>query len=77
MDDDDLKPCLASQVVARLQEMIAQHGDKPIYVYDLEMQWPYPLGLVHRPEDEDHAERFEITSGWGDRPEGYIGLLSP
>lgn len=64
------KTCVASQFVTRLQALIAQHGDLPVYARDADTQWRLPIGLMFReaqPADERPA-RFEITTEYFGRP---------
>lgn len=64
------KTCTASQLVARLQSLIAMHGDLPVYARDADTRWRLPIGLMFReaqPEDDRQA-RFEITTDYHERP---------
>ena len=66
------KTCSASQLVARLQELIAKHGDLPVYARDADTQWRLPIGLMFReaqPADERPA-RFEVCTDYHFRPRG-------
>jgi hypothetical protein len=66
------KTCTASQLVARLQELIARHGDLPVYARDADTRWRLPIGLMFReaqPEEERPA-RFEVCTDYHDRPRG-------
>lgn len=62
--------CTASQLVARLQALIAQHGDLPVYARDADTQWRLPIGLMFREEQptQERPARFEITTEYHGRP---------
>lgn len=64
------KTCTASQLVARLQSLIAMHGDLPVYARDADTRWRLPIGLMFREAqpDNDRQERFEITTDYHGRP---------
>jgi hypothetical protein len=66
------KTCKASQLVERLQKLIAQYGDLPVYAVDADTQWVLPIGLVFSREEliEKWPARFEIISEYYGRPEG-------
>lgn len=64
------KTCTASQLVARLQSLIAMHGNLPVYARDADTRRRLPIGLMFReaqPEDDRQA-RFEITTDYHERP---------
>ena len=72
MLQDNERTCTASQLVARLQELIAQHGDLPVYARDADTRYRLPIGLEFRDEQprEGRPVRFEITTDYHDRPRG-------
>jgi len=68
------KTCSATQLVARLQDLIAKHGDLPVYARDADTEWRLPIGLMFReaqPEDDRQA-RFEVCTDYYRRPRGDI-----
>lgn len=72
MKMDDPGPCRASQLVARLQVLIAEHGDLPILARDADTQWRMPIGLIYRANDGNGPERLEIRTDYYGEPRGYI-----
>jgi hypothetical protein len=68
------KTCTASRLVARLQELMAEHGDLLVYARDADTQWRLPIGLVFRAAqpDEDRPERFEICTEYNGEPRGSL-----
>ena len=68
------KTCTASQLVARLQSLIAMHGDLPVYARDTDTRWRLPIGLMHKPanEAEEWPERLEIKTNYHGRPDGDL-----
>jgi hypothetical protein len=64
------RTCTASQLVARLQALIAEHGDLPVYARDADTHWRLPIGLMFRAEQpqEERPARFEITTDYNERP---------
>lgn len=64
------KTCTASQLVTRLQSLIAMHGDLPVYARDADTGWRLPIGLMFREAqpDDDRQARFEITTDYHERP---------
>ncbi len=64
----------AAQLIARLQELVREHGDLPVYADDPDTGWRLPIGVVHRPasEKEEWPERIEIKSEYDGRPKGDL-----
>ena len=64
----------ASQVIARLQELIRVHGDLPVVADDADTGWRLPIGIVYRPRagSSDQSPRFEIKTDYISDPEGMI-----
>lgn len=60
---------LASQFMKRLQELIDEHGDRPIVVLDADTGWDLVPGIVL---ESSPFHRFEITSDYDQDPEGKI-----
>ena len=75
MMDRRIDPCLASQLVNRLQSMIAEHGDLPIFVHDADTDWLLPVGIVYADDNEWASlpnPRIEIAASYYREPDGYI-----
>jgi len=68
------KTCTATQLVERLQDLIAKHGDMPVYARDADTGWRLPIGLMFRAADTDELrpDRFEICTYYHNRPRGDI-----
>lgn len=68
------KTCTASQLVARLQALIAQHGDLMVYARDADTEWRLPIGLMFREAQEKFARpaRFEITTDYYRLPRAHF-----
>jgi hypothetical protein len=66
------QPCTASQLIARLQSLVAEHGDLPILARDADTQWRMPIGLIYRAADANYGERLEIRTDYYGAPRGYI-----
>lgn len=66
------RTCSASQLVARLQDLIAKHGDLPVYARDADTGFRLPIGLMFRgaQPDEERPARFEICTDYHERPRG-------
>jgi len=68
--------CKASQLIARLESMIAIYGDLPVYALDADTLELLPIGLVHQlPDGEEYpedAERLEIRTDYNKRPYGDV-----
>ena len=56
--------CNASQLVTELQRMIAEHGDKPVYISDADTGWLMCIGVQHVKADDDAPERLEIAGDY-------------
>lgn len=67
-------PCTASQLIERLYQMIAEHGDVPVLVRDTDTEWLLPVGLVgiSTPDEDWPSKRIEIRSSYHRLPDGYI-----
>lgn len=65
------KTCSASQLIARLQNLIDQHGDLPVYARDADTKWRLPIGLMFRDAqpNDGRVARFEITTSYHYRPQ--------
>ena len=64
------RTCTASQLIERLQTLIKEHGDLPVYGRDVDTHWRLPIGLMFRiaqPKEERPA-RLEITMDYHNRP---------
>jgi len=66
--------CKASQLVEKLQALIALHGDLPVYSHDPDTDRRLPIGLMQASADaeEELPERLEITSDYYSRPPGDL-----
>lgn len=71
-----IETCLASQLVDRLQSVIAEHGDLPVFVHDADTDWLLPVGIVYADDDKWRCvhpnPRLEITADYHSEPKGYI-----
>ncbi|MCC6416270.1 MAG: hypothetical protein IT582_10215 [Opitutaceae bacterium] len=69
----------ASQVIARLNELIAKHGDLPVWADDADTGWRLPIGIVYRPvpKSVDQSPRFEIKTDYHADPDGLISANDP
>jgi hypothetical protein len=70
-------PCLASQLVERLQALIKEHGDLPVFARDPDTRYRLPVGLEFRERDADgeRPARFEVTTAYHDEPRSYLSPL--
>lgn len=70
--DNEKRTCKASQLVARLHDLIAMHGDLPVYARDADTRWRLPIGLLFREAQpgQERPARFEITAAYHERPRG-------
>jgi len=68
------RTCTASQLMARLQQFVAEYGDLPVYADDADTGWILPIGLRYSPAHDwdEQPERFEITTSYSDRPDGDL-----
>jgi hypothetical protein len=65
----------ASQLVSRLQELIEQHGDLPVYADDADTSWRLPIGILFKPvvPIEGWPDRFEIKTTYDNKqPKGAV-----
>ena len=60
---------LASQFIARLESLVAKHGDLPLQVMDADTGWMLDPGLIG-PRPGFFPQQFEITTDYKDNPEG-------
>lgn len=78
---NDLPTCRASQLVARIQELIAEHGDLPVYVQDADTEWSLPVGVTVGVADNIGATHtgnvFHVTTEYHGVPAGYIRPNDP
>lgn len=66
--------CTATQLIDRLQQLVEQHGDLPVYADDADTGWRLPIGLTHKPAyaAEEWPERLEIKTDYNGRPKGDL-----
>lgn len=73
--------CTATGLIARLQELVAKHGDLPVYAHDPDTGNRMAIGLMYEPADppgewpEDWPERFEIKTDYNGRPTGDLAAV--
>jgi len=72
MGEELEQTCTASQLVERLQSLIVEHGDLPVYLRDPDTSWRLPVGLMFRAAQPGwpRPDRFEITGAYSGRPRG-------
>ena len=78
MDAPDFKTTYrASEVVALLQKIIAEHGDLPVVTKDPDTGWRMEIGIVHKPANlvESWPARIEILTDYHCRPDGAKPIL--
>ena len=73
----DLEPTgKASQLIARLQALIAEHGDLPVYLDDPDTNWLMPIGCEKFFGTEYYGRQdvqvICITSCYSGRPDGDL-----
>jgi hypothetical protein len=64
---------LATELVARLQQLIREHGDLPVLVKDADTDWLLELGLFYAPADAEGAACFLVGSSYHGEPHGRKG----
>lgn len=64
----------ASELIERLQKLITEHGDLPVYADDPDTDYRMEIGLIYKPAkpEEEWPERFEIKIDYHGRPEGHF-----
>jgi len=76
-DDTYKNTYRASEVVALLQKLIAEHGDLPVVAKDADTGWRLEIGITHKPAKPvaEYPERIEIRTDYHSRPEGAKSSL--
>lgn len=62
----------ASEVIAKLSEFIAKHGDLPVVIKDTDTDWRLEIGLTYREArpKERWPDHVVIRSDYHGRPKG-------
>lgn len=68
----NFKPPKASEVIAVLNKMIDEHGDKPVCLLDPDTTWLMPIGLKFD-DVEINQGLILVTSGYYGDVDGCIG----
>jgi hypothetical protein len=69
---DERQTCMASELIKRLNKLVATYGDLPVYVNDPDTQWRLPVGLTYQAVEDSFPDRLEIKASYYGRPEGDI-----